>query len=98
MTTRDAFLAKIRAAQPAPRPRPEVPLFPVPEGDRRERFTAALALMGGTCVDANSLDDVRALICGRFGPDAVVADRAGHAARVDARRRRRRGARAIRRR
>ncbi|CDY73766.1 Predicted L-lactate dehydrogenase, hypothetical protein subunit SO1518 [Caballeronia glathei] len=73
MTTRDAFLAKIRAAQPAPRPRPEVPLFPVPEGDRRERFTAALALMGGTCVDANSLDDVRALICGRFGPDAVVA-------------------------
>lgn len=73
MTTRDAFLAKIRAAQPAPRPRPEVPLFPVPEGDRRERFTAALALMGGTCVEANSLDDVRALISGRFGPDAVVA-------------------------
>ena len=73
MTTRDAFLSKIRAAQPAPRPLPDVPLFSVPEGDRRERFTAALALMGGTCVEAERLDDVRALLTGRFGPDAVVA-------------------------
>src|SRR6478672_4086016 len=73
MTTRDAFLAKIRAAQPAPRPRPEVPLFSVPEGDRRARFTAALATMGGTCIEAQSLDDVRALLVERFGSDAVVA-------------------------
>lgn len=73
MTTRDAFLAKIRAAQPASRPRPEVPLFSVPEGERRARFTAALALMGGTCVEAQSLDDVRALIAARFEADAVVA-------------------------
>jgi L-lactate dehydrogenase complex protein LldG len=73
MTTRDAFLAKIRAAQPAPRPRPEVPLFSVPEGERRARFTAALALMGGTCVAAQSFDEVRALIAARFGADAVVA-------------------------
>jgi L-lactate dehydrogenase complex protein LldG len=73
MTTRDAFLAKIRAAQPAPRPRPDVPLFSVPEGDRRARFTAALSIMGGTCIEAQSLADVRALLAGRFGPDAVVA-------------------------
>ena len=73
MTTRDAFLSKIRAAQPAPRPLPDVPLFSVPDGDRRERFTAALALMGGTCVEAGHLDDVRALLTERFGPDAVVA-------------------------
>lgn len=73
MTTRDVFLSKIRAAQPAPRPLPDVPLFSVPDGDRRERFTAALALMGGTCVEAGRLDDLRALLTERFGPDAVVA-------------------------
>lgn len=73
MTTRDAFLSKIRAAQPAPRPLPDVPLFSAPDGDLRERFTAALALMGGTCVEAGRIDDVRALLTERFGPDAVVA-------------------------
>jgi L-lactate dehydrogenase complex protein LldG len=73
MTTRDAFLSKIRAAQPGPRPLPDVPLFTVPDGDRRERFTAALALMGGTCVEAERLDDVRALLAERFGRDAVMA-------------------------
>ena len=77
MTTRDAFLAKIRAAQPAPRPRPDVPLFSVPDGERRARFTAALALMGGTCVEAQSLDDVRALIAARFGADAAVVYHGG---------------------
>jgi L-lactate dehydrogenase complex protein LldG len=73
MTTRDAFLVRIRAAQPAPRSRPDVPLFSVPEGDRRTRFTAALAMMGGTCIEAQSLGDVRALLVERFGSDAVVA-------------------------
>ncbi|SAK90717.1 hypothetical protein AWB80_06468 [Caballeronia pedi] len=71
MTTREAFLSKIRAAQPAPRPRPEVPLFPTPEGDLKARFTAALIAMGGTCVDAAGLNDVNALLAARF-PDAKV--------------------------
>ncbi|SPB18387.1 hypothetical protein NOV72_05587 [Caballeronia novacaledonica] len=71
MTTREAFLSKIRAAQPASRPRPDVPLFPSPEGDPKARFTAALTAMGGTCVDAESLGDVNALIASRF-PDAKV--------------------------
>lgn len=73
MTTRDAFLDRIRAAQPAPRPRPDVPLFDVPAGDRRARFTAALAMMGGTCIEAQNLDDVHAMLAERFGSDAVVA-------------------------
>ncbi|SAK88359.1 hypothetical protein AWB79_06288 [Caballeronia hypogeia] len=73
MTTREAFLSKIRAAQPASRPRPDVPVFPSPEGGLRERFTAALAPMGGTCIEASSLDEVKAMIASRFGPDAIVA-------------------------
>ncbi|KND61762.1 putative L-lactate dehydrogenase, hypothetical protein subunit [Candidatus Burkholderia verschuerenii] len=73
MTTREAFLSKIRSAQPASRPRPDVPVFPTPAGDLRERFTAALTPMGGICVDASGLDDVNALIASRFGSDAAVA-------------------------
>jgi L-lactate dehydrogenase complex protein LldG len=69
MTTREAFLSKIRAAQPASRPRPDVPVFPSPEGDLRARFTAALSAMGGTCAEAADLSDVNALIASRF-PDA----------------------------
>ena len=73
MTTREAFLSTIRASQPASRPRPEVPLFPTPEGDLKTRFTAALTAMGGTCVEASDLHDVSAMIAARFGSDAVVA-------------------------
>ncbi|WGS53025.1 lactate utilization protein [Paraburkholderia sp. D15] len=73
MATRDAFLAKVRAAQPAARPRPDVPLFDTPGGDLRVRFTAALQAMGGTCVDATSAADVSALIRERFGDTASVA-------------------------
>ncbi|WP_277184089.1 LUD domain-containing protein [Caballeronia sp. BR00000012568055] len=73
MTTRDAFLSKIRAAQPVARPRPEVPLFATPEGDLKARFFTALTAMGGTCVEASSLDEVNALIAARFGSSAVVA-------------------------
>nr|WKF61537.1 hypothetical protein HUO10_006068 [Paraburkholderia busanensis] len=73
MATRDAFLAKVRAAQPAARPRPDVPLFDTPGGDLRARFTAALQAMGGTCVDATSAADVSALIRERFGDTASVA-------------------------
>jgi L-lactate dehydrogenase complex protein LldG len=72
MATRDAFLAKVRAAQPAARALPDVPLFATPVGEPRARFAAALQAMGGTCVDAASAADVRALLDARFGADAVI--------------------------
>jgi L-lactate dehydrogenase complex protein LldG len=72
MATREAFLAKVRAAQPDARQRPEVPLFASVGGDLRARFTATLAGMGGTCVEAASAVDVLALIHERFGADASV--------------------------
>ena len=67
MTTREAFLAKVRAAQPAARSRPDVPLFDSVGGDLRVRFTAALQTMGGTCVEAASASEVSELIRERFG-------------------------------
>jgi L-lactate dehydrogenase complex protein LldG len=73
MTSRNDFIAKIRAAQPAGRPRPEVPLFDTPPGERLERFRTALAAMGGTVIEATSLDAVRALLAERFSADAVIA-------------------------
>ncbi|SAL29234.1 hypothetical protein AWB71_01705 [Caballeronia peredens] len=73
MTTRDAFLSKIRAAQPASRPRPDVPVFPAPDGDLKARFSEALAAMGGTCVEAASLADANALIAARFPEAKVIA-------------------------
>ncbi|MGF6506529.1 LutC/YkgG family protein [Paraburkholderia sp. 32] len=73
MTTREAFLAKVRAAQPAARPRPDVPLFEAVGGDLRARFTAALQTMGGTCVEAASVSDVSDLIRERFGAAASIA-------------------------
>ncbi|MBB5464051.1 L-lactate dehydrogenase complex protein LldG [Paraburkholderia sp. CI2] len=73
MTTREAFLAKVRAAQPAARPRPDVPLFEAVGGDLRARFTAALQTMGGTCVEAAGASDVSDLIRERFGATASIA-------------------------
>lgn len=73
MATREAFLAKVREAQPPARPRPDVPLFASPGGDLRARFTAALQAMGGTCVDVSTAGDVLALIRERFGDAASVA-------------------------
>jgi L-lactate dehydrogenase complex protein LldG len=73
MATREAFLAKVRQAQPAARPRPDVPLFDAPGGDLRARFTAALQMMGGTCVDVAAAGDVSVLIRERFGADASIA-------------------------
>ncbi|MBW9102245.1 LutC/YkgG family protein [Paraburkholderia phenoliruptrix] len=67
MATREAFLARVREAQPAARPRPEVPLFNPVGGDLRARFTAALETMGGTCVEAQSASSVTGLIRERFG-------------------------------
>lgn len=69
MATREAFLARVKAAQPAARPRPEVPLFASPGGDLHARFTAALEAMGGTCLQAASVADVPLLIQERFGAD-----------------------------
>ncbi|MFT4067494.1 LutC/YkgG family protein [Paraburkholderia sp.] len=73
MATREAFLAKVRAAQPAARPRPDVPLFDAAGGDLRARFTAALQAMGGTCVEAASASDIGELIRERFGAGASIA-------------------------
>jgi L-lactate dehydrogenase complex protein LldG len=72
MATREAFLAKVRAAQPEARQRPVVPLFATPGGDLRGRFATALAGMGGTCVDVVSAAQVLALIHERFGAQASV--------------------------
>lgn len=73
MTGRAAFIATIRAAQPAARPLPEIPIFGQPVGDRKGRFERALATMGGACIDAPDLAAVNAWLSGRFGPDAAVA-------------------------
>jgi L-lactate dehydrogenase complex protein LldG len=73
MTTREAFLAKVRQAQPPARPRPDVPLFDAAGGDLRARFTAALQMMGGTCVEATAASDVSELIRERFGAAASIA-------------------------
>ncbi len=73
MATREAFLAKVREAQPPARPRPDVPLFTTVGGDLRARFTTALQAMGGTCVEASAAGDVLALIRERFGDAASVA-------------------------
>ena len=73
MTTRDAFLAKVRQAQPAARPRPDVPLFNPVGGDLRARFTAALQAMGGVGVDGTTASDVGGLIRERFGAEASIA-------------------------
>jgi L-lactate dehydrogenase complex protein LldG len=73
MTTREAFLAKVRQAQPPARPRPDVPLFATAGGDLRARFTAALQMMGGTCVEAAAASEVSELIRERFGAAASIA-------------------------
>lgn len=72
MANREAFLAKVRAAQPEPRALPELPLFETAPGDLRERFAASLKIMGGTSVDASTPGDVATLIHERFGANAVI--------------------------
>ena len=73
MTTREAFIARIRAAHPAPRPLPQVPIFRAPDGDRVMRFSAALGMMGGLCVAAAEPDDIQKWLATRFGAEAVIA-------------------------
>ncbi|CAD6546996.1 hypothetical protein LMG28727_04641 [Paraburkholderia kirstenboschensis] len=73
MATREAFIAKVRQAQPAARPRPDVPLFRAVGGDLRARFTSALQTMGGTCVEAGAASEVASLIRERFGATVSIA-------------------------
>jgi len=73
MATREAFIAKVRQAQPAARPRPDVPLFSAVGGDLRARFTSALQMMGGTCVEAGAASEVASLIRERFGATVSIA-------------------------
>jgi len=76
MASREAFLARVRAAQPAPEPLPDVPLFEAPPGELRARFAAALALMGGKEIEATSGETVLATIRERFGPQASIVSAA----------------------
>ena len=73
MTSREAMLATIRAAQPVARPLPEVPRFASIGGDLRERFVKALALMNGDCIELESGAHVDAWIRERFGADVSIA-------------------------
>jgi L-lactate dehydrogenase complex protein LldG len=73
MATREAFIAKVRQAQPAARPRPDVPLFRAVGGDLRARFASALQTMGGTCVEAGAASEVASLIRERFGATVSIA-------------------------
>lgn len=73
MANREAFLSRVRDAQPEAADLPEVPLFEAPAGDLRERFEAALKLMGGRVAEAASGDALLALIGERFGARAEIA-------------------------
>jgi L-lactate dehydrogenase complex protein LldG len=73
MATREAFIAKVRQAQPAARPRPDVPLFNAVGGDLRARFASALQTMGGTCLEAGAASEVASLIRERFGATVSIA-------------------------
>ena len=72
VAARDAFLARVRAAQPPARQRPVVPDFePVTHNatERIAHFTQALDGMGGKCVDltAPGAPDALDIIRARFG-------------------------------
>src|SRR5580698_8767401 len=72
MSSREEFLARVRAAQPAAVALPEVPLFETPAGDRAERFITGLAIYGGTCVRIASVDEAQAAIHEQFGADVAL--------------------------
>ncbi|HTJ94797.1 MAG TPA: LUD domain-containing protein [Pararobbsia sp.] len=72
MSSRDSFLAKIRAAQPAPVDMPDVPLFATPDGDRIERFIAGLALYGGVAQRVASTEAAREAIYAKFGENVAL--------------------------
>ena len=72
MSSRDAFLARVRAAQPAAVALPDVPLFATPEGDRVERFISGLALYGGECIRVSSAEQAREAIYTKIGADVAL--------------------------
>ena len=69
MNSRDEILARIRKAQPASRPLPEIPSFDQGLSTSIETFKTALLRMGGKFVDAAADGDFDAQIRGLF-PDA----------------------------
>jgi L-lactate dehydrogenase complex protein LldG len=71
MSNRNSILAKLRAAQPAPRRLPIVPLYDENLPPATATFKKSLALLGGAWVDAPADGDVEAFIRSRF-PDARV--------------------------
>ena len=72
MSNRQAILAKLRAAQPAPRPLPMVPLFDHNLPPALMTFKQSLALIGGTWVDAPADGDIEAAIRARFPTAQVI--------------------------
>ncbi len=73
MTDRADFLARVRRAQPGiTAPLPEVPLFPTPAGDVRERFRTALEAMGGRVAEV-APGGFAGWLAERFGARAQVA-------------------------
>lgn len=74
MSTREDFLARVRAAQPAgighseaEYPLPAIPVFETPAGDRLERFQRSLAAMGGQCALVDDVPALRRWFGSQFG-------------------------------
>ena len=74
MSSRDAILGAIRANKPAPRNRPDIPLFDR-GGDRLARFVEAFKAMGGTWLEPFPGDPL-APVRERLAGQAVLVSRA----------------------
>ena len=77
MSSRDAILGAIRAAKPAARSRPNIPLFDTSGhegGDRLARFVEAFKAMGGTWLEPTP-GDALAAVRDRLAGAAVVVSR-----------------------
>ena len=75
MSSRDAILGAIRANKPAPRSRPEIPLFDrTGRDDRLARFVEAFKAMGGTWLEPVPGEPLRPLR-ERLASAAVVVSR-----------------------
>ena len=73
MSSRDAILGAIRANKPAPRDRPDIPLFDR-GGNRLARFVEAFRAMGGTWLEPVPSDPL-APVRERLAGQAVVVSR-----------------------
>ena len=71
MSSRNAILNSLRAAQRKPAPLPEVPMFDAGLPPALDRFKETLAQMGGTWAEMPADGDINALIRARH-PDAKV--------------------------